>query len=87
MHLSYLKLVEDWRISQSPAAAAKVALIVKSDEQIKPSRIPVHQGRYLDVDEILTRSLPSVSQSIASPRVKELGRGESPHDSSLRAYP
>lgn len=61
MELGYLKLVKDWQMSQKRAAVI-TGIIVQSDEQMIPGPIPVRKGLYLDVDEILRRSVPSVSQ-------------------------
>ena len=65
-----LRIVKGFHISQHRTAAAIEGLTVKPDEQdniLGP--IPIRKGLHLDVDEILRRSLPSVSQPAAVRRV------------------
>jgi hypothetical protein len=71
MELANLKVVKDWQISQNRAAPAIEDLIVKSAEEIIPLPIPVRKGLHLDVDEVLRRSLPNVTQPTVLRRVSK----------------
>jgi hypothetical protein len=55
-----LIVVKDRQPIQNLARAEIEAHNARPDERIKPWPIPVCTGRYLDVDEILARSLPNV---------------------------
>jgi hypothetical protein len=55
-----LRVVKDRQIIQNRERAAIEAHNARSDERISPWPIPVCSGRYLDVDEVLARSLPKV---------------------------
>jgi hypothetical protein len=55
-----LRVVKDRQTTQNLARAAIEAHNARFDERIRPWPIPVCNGRYLDVDEILARSLPNV---------------------------
>ena len=60
MALANLRVFKDRQITQNRARAAIEAYNARSDEPISPWPIPVCSGRYLDVDEVLARSLPKV---------------------------
>ena len=62
MALANLRVVKDRQTTQNLARAAIAidAHHARFDERIRPWPIPVCNGRYLDVDEILARSLPNV---------------------------
>jgi hypothetical protein len=62
--------VKDRQMDQRAPAVIK-GLISKSDEEIICVPSPVRKGLRLDVDEILRRSLPSVSQPTVFRRVKK----------------
>ncbi len=71
MGLADLNGVKIWQMTKDPEAEPIEDPIVKSDEPIVLEPIPVHKGRRLDVDDILTRSLPNVSQPTRLTRVKK----------------
>jgi hypothetical protein len=58
------------QITQDRAPAALVGPIANSNQQIITGQIP-GKTRHLDVDEILKRSLPSVSHLTVVKRVNE----------------
>lgn len=70
MELANLKVVKDLQISQNRAAAA-IEGLVKSAEETIQAPIPVRKGLHLDVDEVLRRSLPSVTQPTVPRRVNK----------------
>jgi hypothetical protein len=60
MATANLILVKDEQTSQNHERAAIEAYSVKSVERIDPRPIPVSNGRHLDVDAVLARSLAKV---------------------------
>ena len=57
MPLTNLRIIDDQQTIQSRAEADTDS----SDEQAGPRLISVRKGRRLDVDEVLARSLPSLT--------------------------
>jgi len=62
-----LRVVNDERTIQRRAQAA-IELYARSNEKAAARHISTRKGRHLDVDEVLARSLPSLT-------VKGLGSG------------
>jgi hypothetical protein len=60
MATANLILIKDEQTTQNRARAATEAFTSKSDERIGPEPIPVCEGRRLDVDAVLARSLAKV---------------------------
>jgi hypothetical protein len=60
MATANLILIKDEQTTQNRARAAIEAYSVKSVERIDPRPIPVCEGRRLDVDAVLARSLAKV---------------------------
>ena len=63
MAIANLRLIKDGRTTQNCARAGIEAYTARLNERISPWPIPVCNGSYLDVDAILARSLPKVSNS------------------------
>jgi len=67
MAVNNLRVVNDERTIQRRAQAA-IELYARSNEKAATRHISTRKGRHLDVDEVLARSLPSLT-------VKGLGSG------------
>lgn len=74
MALNNLRVVNDERTIQNRARAA-IESYAKSIEQAAAQQISIRKGRHLDVDEVLARSLPSLTvKGLGSGQEKTLGR-------------
>jgi hypothetical protein len=71
MALANLRVDKDRQTTQKRAPTAIEAHHARSNERISPGSIPVCKGSYLDVDAILARSLPKVSEPTGLSRVKK----------------
>ena len=60
MATANLILIKDEQTNQHRARAAIEAYSTKSEQRIRPEPIPVREGRHLDVDAVLARSLARV---------------------------
>jgi len=69
MALNNLRVVNGQQAIQSRAQAAIESYKAKSNEQAGSQQISIRKGRHLDVDEVLARSIPSLT-------VKGLDSGE-----------
>ena len=61
MALTNLKVVNDEQTTQTRAHAAIEAYNARSDEPVDSRLVVVSRGRRLDVDDVLARSLPSLT--------------------------
>jgi hypothetical protein len=61
MPLTNPTVINDEQTIQSSAQAAIASYHATSNEQAAPQRISLRKGRHLDVDEVLARSLPSLT--------------------------
>jgi hypothetical protein len=75
MALSNLRVVNDQQAIQSRAQAAIESYKAKSNEQAGSQQISIRKGRRLDVDDVLARSLPSLTiKGLGSGKEKIFGR-------------
>ena len=75
MALNNLRVVNDQQAIQSRAQAAIESYKAKSNEQARSQQISIRKGRHLDVDDVLARSLPSLTvKGLDSGQEKILGR-------------
>ena len=58
-----LKVIKDERSTQTREQAAIESNNARSDEQAKPGLILIRKGRHLDVDAVLARSIPSLTET------------------------
>jgi len=61
MPLTNPTVISDGHTVQSSAQAAIASYHARSNEQATSQRISIRKGRHLDVDEVLARSLPSLT--------------------------
>jgi hypothetical protein len=75
MALNNLRVVNDQQAIQSRAQAAIESYQAKWNEQAGSQQISIRKGRHLDVDDVLARSLPSLTvKGLDSGQEKILGR-------------
>jgi hypothetical protein len=61
MPLTNPTVINDEQTIQSSAQAAIASYHARCNEQTASQRISIRKGRHLDVDEVLARSLPSLT--------------------------